>query len=460
MAIPAQPCECVPYSNLCCCGTQNGITVVQPKCQTIPDGSVVNNPAFVLDLNQSFWSYKFLTDCNNATRAISNLGIPICDKINAENVIVEEKIDGCGQYLSVPFELIKNDPNYGPAPNGFKFLKINTNDRFEKGLSVEYRISIIGNYSEAIQPIKVKAATQVYTFECEDCFIVPGCNPEGKLLLSKECSTVINNNQAKLDYSVHVDNVGDGVLDSVEFEDIIIIPTQLTIGTVSVNPSTLIVDTSVLGQVKIIGNIGTIQPGGRVAVTYSIPVISISAPGNYGIGNMARAAAEGTESAAMCKTSLDAVKLRANKCCSVTGNIGTFNLTIENIGDSPDATVDIYDQMRIPAGITMRFSSFNGCEAYFANTQTPIPLNEDLVGPIVIEIICRNALVPSGGNFMKSISYTLVASSFVGVTNIANSITKVIPHNLDDIIYQGTDNLPAVATIPVGLTQNCITPCE
>jgi hypothetical protein len=44
MALPAQPCNGSPYLNICCCGMQTGITVVQPECQTLPDGSVVNNP--------------------------------------------------------------------------------------------------------------------------------------------------------------------------------------------------------------------------------------------------------------------------------------------------------------------------------------------------------------------------------------------------------------------------------
>ena len=145
-----------------------------------------------------FWTYKFLTDCNSSTRAISNFGIPICSRINAANITVEEKIDGCGIYSIVPFELITNDPNFGPAPIGFQYLKVNTSGRFDKGLSVEYRISIIGNYNEAVQPIKVKAATVVYTFGCGGCFIVPSCNADGKLLVSKDCSTVIDNNQATL----------------------------------------------------------------------------------------------------------------------------------------------------------------------------------------------------------------------------------------------------------------------
>lgn len=459
MADPVQPCECSPYSPLCCCGTQNGITVIQPQCQNLPDGSIVKNPAYSASLNTSFWTYKFLTDCNSLTRAISNFGIPICARINAANITVEEKIDGCGIYSIVPFELITDDPNLGPAPIGFQYLKVNTNGRFDKGLSVEYRISITGNYNEAVQPIKVKAATVVYTFGCGGCFIVPSCNADGKLLVSKDCSTVIDNNQATLKYVVNVDNIGESPLNLVQFEDIIVIPIMLTIGTIKVVPTTLSVNTSAPGQIRISGNLGAISPGGRVTLSYSIPIISIGSPGSYFIANMAKAVASGTESSSACETSLDVIKLRASKCCSTNGNIGTFTLTITSVGNSPDVSTDIFDRMRVPAGVVVQFSSFNGFEAYYADTLNPIPLNVDLEGPFGIDLIYRSALVPVGGSFIKSLSYSLIKSSVVGETLIANTITRVIPLNLINTIYEGTDNLPAVASIAVVLSQNCNTPC-
>lgn len=458
MAIPAQPCECVPYSNICCC-TQNGITVVQPQCQNLPDGSVVNNPAFVLSLNRSFWTYKFLTDCTTTTRAISNFGIPICEEINAANITVEEKIDGCGQYVSVPFELIANDPNYGPAPDGFQFLKINTNSRFDKGLSVEYRISIEGNYPEEIEPIKVKTATVVYTFGCNGCFIVPGCNEAGELLVSKNCGYTITDNQAVLNYTVNVDNIGGSPLDLVQFQDVVSIPTNLTIGTVTVSPSTLAVDTTTPGQVKISGNLGTILPGGRVTVTYSIPIISVSGPERYTISNVASAAALGTTSFSSSQTTLDVVQLRASKCCSTDGSTATFNLTVSSVGASPDVTVDIFDFLQIPSGVIIRIHTLNGCEGYFAGTLNPIPLNTNLTGPLAFDILCRNTLIPSGGSYIKAFSYELVSSSAVGVSTVTNSITQVTPANLNNIIYLGTQNLPATASIEVALVQSCNTPC-
>lgn len=458
MTLPAQPCECLPYSNICCCGTQNGITVVQPECQTLPDGSVVNNPAFVLDLNASFWTYKFLTDCNSTTRRISGIGIPICLEINATNITVEEKIDGCGTFHTVPFELIQNDPNFGPAPTGFQFLKIETDNRYDKGLCVEYRIRIIGAYPEAVQAISVKTATITYKFGCTNCFIVPGCTKKGKLLVSKECTTVISNNLASFKYEVHVDNVGEGALSLVEFEDIITIPSQLSIGTITVSPSSLNVDTSITGQVKIFGNIGTIESGGRVVITYTIPVFAISSHGSYSISNIARAAAEGTEAADLCGTTLNVVKLRADKCCSVNGSVGTFKMTISSVGNSPDVIIDIFDRMQIPLGVTVKFSSFNGCEAYFADTLTPIPLNANIAGPVGIDIICRNALVPLNGSFEKIISHTLVSSS-VATASIVNTVTNVSPVDIENIVYEGTENLPVSANMEVELLQTCLTPC-
>lgn len=459
MSNPAQPCQCIPYSNLCCCGTQNGISVVQPSCQNLPDGTVINNPAFDINTNTSYWTYKFLTDCASSTRAISNFGIPICVEINSENIVVEEKIDGCGHYDIVPFELKLSDPNLGVAPDGFQWLKIEINDRYDKGVSVEYRISIIGDYPETTESIKVKAATAVYTFGCNFCYIVPGCAEEGKLLVSKKCETTISNNKATLQYQIHVDNVGGKTLDPVTFEDLVFIPNQLSLGTIVVDPATLSIDISVSGQVKIFGNLGAIAPGGRVSVSYSIPITEASNPGRYIINNTARAVAKDTEASALCQTSFDVVKLRASKCCSTDGNTASFSITVSNVENSPEVVVDIFDHMTIPSGVTVQFTSFHGFEAYFAGTLNPVPLNTSFDG-IDVDFIYRNALVPFNGSFVNSITYTLVSSSVVGIIPIVNSITSVKPINLDNIVFEGTEGLPATANILVTLSQACDNTCN
>ncbi len=458
MANPAQACQCLPHQNLCCCGTLNGISVAQPLCQTLPDGSVVNNPAYVASLNRSYWTYKFITDCAQATRGISGIGIPICAEINPGNITVEEQVDGCGPFSPAAFELIKTDPNFGTAPNGTVFLKIESSGRYDKGVCVVYRIGIIGNYPEAAQPISVKAATAVYKFGCSGCYVVPGCVPDGRLLVSKSCLVSIVSNQAALQYSVHVDNVGEGALSQVFYEDTIVLPPQLSAGAVTVSPP-LDVDASVPGRIVISGQLGAIEAGGRVTVTYSIPITGISAPGAYSIANLARAYASGTESTAACVAGLEAVRLRAVKCCQTDGSTGSFVFTLGGVGNSPDVVVDVYDRLRIPAGVTLRFPSFVGCEAYYAGTSTPVPAGADLAGPLDLDVICRNVLVPLGGSFMKTLSYTLVSSSAVGAAAVTNAVTAVTPLNLGSIVYQGTDGLPASAAIDVRLSQDCATPC-
>lgn len=459
MATPAQPCNCVPYVNRCCCGTQNGITVVQPLCQNLPDGSVVNNPAYVASLNKSFWTYKFIEDCASTTRAISNFGIPICLEINAQNITVEEKIDGCGVYVEVDFELIENDPNFGSAPEGFQYLKINIDDRYQSGVSVEYRVSIIGDYPEDVQSIDVKTATLVYTFGCANCYIVPGCVSAGKLVVSKTCSHTIVDNQATLYYEIHVDNVGETALDPVEFEDILFIPTQLVLGAITVDPVSLSVDTGTPGQVIVSGGLGPIEPGGRVTITYSILIASVSEPGSYLVNNTATATASGTKDSASCQTNLDVIQLRADKCCSIDGSSVTFNITLSSVGNSPDVTVDAFDHMEIPAGLTTRLTNLGGCEAYYSGTTNPVPTNTDINGPVDFDIVCMNVSISAGSSLTKSIVYSLICSSVVGITTVTNIFTDVSPVSTN-LIYLGTLNLPVTAAVNVELTQICTNPCQ
>ncbi len=460
MASPAQPCECVQYSNICCCGPQNGISVVQPACQNLPDGSIVNNPAFVPQLNKSFWTYKFITDCNKTTKAISNFGILICEIISAETIIVSEKIDGCGKFVSVPFTLTKNDPNFGAAPEGFQFLKIETSERYENGVSVEYRLEIIGDFPVAAQPIKVKAGPNVYTFDCEGCFLVPQCNPQGKLTVTKKCSHAIINNQAQLIYNLEVGNIGNAILYDVQFEDIIFIPTQLAVGPITVIPATLNVDTGNPGIIKISGNLDAIVPGGIVPITYNIQIANVQIPGKYLINNTANAAAEGTQASASCSTNLNVVKLKADKCCSIDGDKTTYTLTVSSVDQSPDILVDLYDHMEVPTGITVKFLDLSGCEGYFSGTGNPVPTNTNITGPVGLDFICRNATVPAGGIYIKYGSYLLVSSSVVGTSTISNTITKVEPVNPEAQVFLGVSNIPVSANIDVQLVQVCKKPCS
>lgn len=458
-AVPAEPCSCSPYSVLCCCGPQNGISVIQPDCQNLSDGSVINNPAYIPSLNKSFWTFKFMTDCNSTTRGISGIAIPICQLIHDNTLIVSEKIDGCGIFTPVDYTLTKSDPNFGTAPTGFQFVKIETDERYDKGVTVEYRLEIIGNYPSTLLPISVKAATNIFVFDC-GCFQVPQCNPEGKLSLTKTCSNTIINNQATLNYHLSVDNIGDGILNNVQFNDVITVPTNIKLGSITITPETLTVNTSPSGQIFIRGNLGTIEAGGEVIIKYTIQITGITAPGKYVITNIATVSASGTQDSANCSTHLNVVRLVTDKCCVIEGGNAMYRFTITSVDLSPDVTIDIVDNLFIPGGITVRFTGFGDCIASFSNTQEHVPLDVDITGPRRILITCNNVLVPQSGSIHRNISFLLISSSFVGVSIIENEVESVNPSVPGNQIFLGAGALPVKANMNVELSIECTNPCS
>ncbi len=459
MADNIQLCDCIPYENLNCCSSFDGISVMQPKCQTIPDGRVVNNPGYDPNASKSYWSYKFITDCNQDTSGISNILIPICSTIPSENIVVSEKIDGCGDFASVEFELIVNDPNFGEAPEGFQWLKIETNDRFDKGVCVEYRLEIDGNFPVSTQAINVKAANELLIFDCDGGFLVPECNPQGTLNISKACDYTIENNEAILNYTVRVSNVGNASLRGVEFTDVIIIPTALSLGSITIDPSGLTV-TVLPGEVIISGTLGDIDPSGVRTITYRIPILSVTAPGSYLVANTARATATGTEATASCSLTLNAAQITATECCQLTStNTGEFQLTLASVGLSPDTPVDIVGSIIIPSGVTLQFSDFGGCTATYAGTSNVVPLNTNLVGPLRIGVTCDNVNVPAGGFIRKSIKFNVVSTSAFREVFIQSSVESVTPSLPDEQIFISTGNLPVEADVSVEASLGCTAPC-
>jgi uncharacterized repeat protein (TIGR01451 family) len=432
--------------------------VVQPTCQTLPDGSVVGNPGFSASLGKSFWSYKFLTDCAAATAPVSILAIPVCASIASSAIVVSERIDGCGSFVSVPFTLAASDPDFGTAPDGFQWLIVASSGRYGKGVAVEYRLEIVGDYPTSTQAIEVLAGGSLLVFDC-GCFLVPMCNPQGKLSVDKTCGTNIVNNQAAFTYQVNVRNTGNASLDNVQFNDTVVIPQQLTPGTVVVTPPTLSVDTSTPGLVKISGNLGTIAAGGVVPVTYTIPVSIVTVPGRYVSTNTASASATGTQASATCSTSLDVVKLALTKCCGISGNQFFFTVAASSVGLSPSVHINGTDTMVIPAGVTIQIMDLTGITAIFSGTDTPVPTNTNITGPVSIDFSITNVLVPAGGSSQVTVGNILVSSAVLGTSPIVNTITSVTPVNPGSQVFLGATPLPASATVNVTLGMTCSNVC-
>jgi len=456
-----QSCNCIPYENLLCCSSFDGISVLQPKCQTIPSGQVVNNPCYDPDSGKSYWSYKFLTDCLQDTRAIDYILIPICISTPSQSIIVSEKIDGCGQFNSIDFELVLNDINFGVAPEGFQWLKVNRNNRFDKGVCVEYRLEMNGNFPVSKQEIDIKTSNASLAFNCNGGFLVPECNPQGTLNISKTCNYTIENNEPVLNYTLAVSNIGNASLRGVQFKDVIIIPTVFSIGNITINPSGLDVNTRKPGEITISGNIGDIDPSQVRNITYRIPITSISTPGSYIVSNTAKASATGTDATATCSTTLDVSQITATECCQITdsGN-GEFQLTLASIGQSPSTDVNIVGNIFIPSGVTMKFTSSDGCIATFANSSEIVPINTNLVGPLRINVTCDNINVPSGGFIRKSIKFTVVSTSVFHQVNIQSSVESVTPSSPDKQIFLGAGNLPVEVDATVQASLGSTSPCS
>jgi len=463
MADPCTPCTCVPYENLCCC-FQSGITVTQPLCQTLPNGSVVTNPCYDSVDKISYWTYKIITDCGQQTRGVSSIGIPVCETLHGALLSVEEKIDGCGPFTSVAFELIKTDPNFGTAPPGFVFLKITTEGRYDTGVCVVYRLSISGNFPVGIQPISIKAATNILDFNCdpENCYKVPRCPDIGRLLVVKECTKVIENGEVFLDYSILVNNIGNITLNNILYNDRITYDgANLTIGTIIVDPPTLNVDTSTPGLIIISGNLGSLSPGDAIPITYRIPITSISSPGTYLVSNTATVESEeGIEASDSCSLEIEAVRLMGEKCCTSTGlDTFDFRLRVINVGNSPETQVSIEDTFVLPPGVTIQFTSFDGCSAVFSDNLAPVPLNTNITNRTII-ITCENLTVPQGGSVTKNIGIRIVSTTaFTSPVDILNILTDVIFLNTDEQILLGIDNVPTTASIQVVGNAQCLNPC-
>ena len=465
MANPCTSCNCIPYTNLCCYPPQSGISVMQPTCQLLanPCGiggpTVVNNPCYCSSTNKSTWSYKFFTECSPGPtiNGISHFLIPICKNISIDQVTVEEKVDTCGEFSSltpnVDFFVTNKDgnpdQNFGPSPEGFNWLKVEVNGRYDKGVCVLYRVTITGNFPPVNESIRVKAGQNKLTFcGLHPCFLVPGC--PGTLNVTKKCSTVISNNTATLHYDVIVQNTGGQPLNNVQYTDTISFDsTKLTLGTPVINPSPPLNFTTGVGTVTILGTFPVINAGASIPITYDIPVVSISQPGIFTVSNTATASAEGTTSSDSCSTTVDPVKVSGNKCCNVAnGNEVTFIITLSSVGSSPATTLSITDNLVIPPEVTVQFdsNSFNECTATLNGN--PVPLNTDITNA-VIAITCNNVSVPAGGNVQIPITLKVTSTSaFVTPVLITNTLLTATGTNPNQI-FLPPDNIPATASVKI-----------
>lgn len=375
-------------------------------------------------------------------------------------LVISEKIDGCGEWTSVPYTLAKSDETFGDAPEGFQFAIVEINGRFTKGVSVAYRLELNGNFPVATQPISVNTNSIVTVFDCNGGFFVPECNPQGKLSINKTSKTIIENNQANIQYYLVISNIGNASLEDVTLLDNLYLPTQLTPGEITTSPEDLDIITDKTGQIKISGSLGGLKPGGEVTVKYDVPIAGISTPGTYVINNLATVTSENTEATDTSSSLLEVVQLNANKCCNVLEDgLAEYIITLSNVGDSPATQVNILDNLVIPTGVVVKFLDFAGCTAVFSSTGKQVPINVNIQGNADIKITCNNIDIPKNSNSQKVISFELVSSSVFGETLIKNELDEVNLSSPDTQLVLGTGVLPSQADLKVQLSLESMKPC-
>ncbi|KPU43399.1 hypothetical protein OXPF_28400 [Oxobacter pfennigii] len=447
----------VTNENISFCPSQYGISAILPKFQTLSDGSAANNPCFDPDSGFSTWTYKFFIDYYNGESAgtISSFLLPICKDIRDINITAEERIDGWGQFNNVDFTLSTADDDFGHAPTGFQWLRIdNTPQRYKRGVSVEYRIGILGNYPAASQPLRVMTGENSIVFGnlTETAFLVPGYAEPGKLEVNKLCSLIISNNLATLHYEVTVKNIGGQTLNNVKYNDVISFNSDdLSLGTPVVVPSPpLSAIAGPGGVINISGIITSINPDGAIfSAAYDIPVSSIKLPGKLAISDIVTASAKDTSDSKSNVIHIEAVKVAGSRSYDniINGNEITFTIGISSVGASPETFVSISDRLIIPQGVTVQFTDFGGWKAVFQDGR-PVAVNTDVTNA-VINISGTNIKLPSGGGVQKLIRLLIMSTSaFKSSVTITNSIQQVTGLNSSQV-FMPPEGIPSSSSIDI-----------
>lgn len=451
---PTRPVNGMLYRNAYCRGPISGISTIQPESQILPDGNLITNPSYVPSLGSSFWTYKFMIDCC-LPGGMKSIALPMCRNIKKQFIRVFEKTDEDTVFTSIPFRLVKRDPRFGFAPIGYYWLIVENSGRFCDGLSVIYLLELIGAFLAEAQPVKVDTSLAVLTFGLRGP-LVPKCHSQGNLNIKNNCLIDIQNNQAVLNYTIDIVNLGSCYLNNVIYHDVIHLPLEIGFDKILITPSTLTADTSTPGRITIKGNLGRINEGQNVRVTYSIPITSISKPQSYTINNAIQAYAQKTKSRVSCSLVLESVELSTSKICKISdGNNGNFTIIISNVPYSPDTAVNIEDHLTIPEGVTLKFANFGGCSAVFTNGGEPVPLGVDITGPIDITLTCYNLRILKDSCGLKTIAFTVVSGTLPGRTSIENYLTKISLTNAESQVLLGTGQLPVKASIDVVYDIKC-----
>lgn len=451
----ADTCVCPNSVNISCRGGF-GIGVYQPECQIIPNGDRVGNPYYDTDTDTSYYTYGVLLNCGTFSGVpvgdLEEFFVPVCQNIPLESVVaVDQILDSCPSFTPVLYDFVNSGGQ--PPPTGYQFLRIRVDDELQEGGCGQYRIALSGRYDPDVTTdniiFTVVTSDRLSNFGAGAQFLLASCPPLPRLTVNKSCETVIANNRATLNYSVIVSNTGDADLTNVAYDDIINFDgSNITLGNIVVTPDTISVDTSVSGVIMFSGNLGDINIGQSVNISYTIALQAFAAPNTYTFNNLAIASSSTAEGSSECITDVEVVAITTNNCCNIDGNMANFIVSLTNQTNSPNTEIVVENLLTVPRGLTVNFTSFGNCQAFFDGTTNEVPLNEAVTNSIIRVICTTDLTVNETVNFEVDFEYVSI--------NDLQQVPAILTYLIDGVFFVNSNEqiLLSVAPLPNEQTIN------
>lgn len=454
-------CECPPSKNRVCKSIEslgNLISVTQPECVNLADGSLEVNPYIDTSNNRSYWAYKVVVNCNDCKYSPRFIYILINENIMYEDLQIEERIITKQEFKVIDY-IFESPPEVTP-PRGFKFVKISVQGRYTTGTCALYRFSINGIYPVAIQPIYVITIDEEFLY-FRAPYDVPGLSLNPRIVVTKQADVIIDNNDASIEYEVNIMNTGNSVLTNVMYDDTIRYDGQnIRIGQITVVPDFINIDTSVGGEIRLFGDIGTLEIGESFEIRYVVPILNFSQPNIYSFVSNVIASSGDVKGITNNIAQIEVVEfITANVCEIPSEDIVEFVNSLKLVEGSPKSKVMTRSVVNIPEGVVVKVLDFSGCKAYYADDQQEVEVG-DIVTNRQIVVECIEEIIPNSISFnvikLQIISID-VANIPYEIVNRFESVELLYP---DKQVSLGAFPLPNIVQVLVGIESICNNPCE
>lgn len=439
------------------CQTQASIAAILPSTQLLPDNTVVDNPFFQSESNQSFWSYKLLLNCALVPRQPLNFYIPIYENISEDMVTVQERRLRCTEFNTVEFTF-GNPPGITP-PTGFKFINIAIDGRYGEGTCVLYRLQVTGNFPETNESVYLNTNSGLLTYDPN--YLVPGIPLVSSVTITKTNNVAINGQQATITSNITVTNTGNVDLSNLLFTDLISYDgANITLGNSTVTPDDFTISQPSSGVLRFQGTIAQLAMGESFTIEENIVLAKFSTPNSYTINSVASVMSDSAQDTTNTMVTIPVVSYTTSTLCTVgEDNFVVLDTSLTAVGNSPEDTVQTTALLVIPETVLISILNFDGCTFTFVDTGEPVQVNEPINGRS-IQIQCQ-ATIPTNATMTFSFLISIIASNVLPtVTNqVLYTLQEVTLKEANSSVFLGATPLPNRRSFSVNVTETCSNNC-